>query len=48
MATNVFEVNDLSFAYGKHEVLKGLSMTIRKGTITTLIGANGCRQVHAV
>lgn len=42
MATNVFEVNDLSFAYGKHEVLKGLSMTIRKGTITTLIGANGC------
>lgn len=42
MEANVFEVKDLSFAYGKHEVLKRLSMTIREGTITTLIGANGC------
>lgn len=42
MADNVFTVKDLSFAYGKHEVLKGLDMTIREGTITTLIGANGC------
>ena len=42
MADNVFTVKDLSFAYGKHEVLKGLDMTICEGTITTLIGANGC------
>lgn len=42
MAANVFEVKDLSFAYGKQAVLKGLNMTIHEETITTLIGANGC------
>ena len=30
------------FAYGKHEVLKGLSFDLHEGEITTLIGANGC------
>ena len=42
MAANVFEINGLHFAYGKHEVLKGLDMTVPEGAITTLIGANGC------
>ncbi len=42
MATDVFKINGLSFAYGKHEVLKGLNLTIHEGAITTLIGANGC------
>ena len=42
MAANVFEINALHFAYGKHEVLKGLDMTVPEGAITTLIGANGC------
>ncbi len=37
-----YSVKDLSFAYGKHEVLKGLSFDLREGKITTLIGANGC------
>lgn len=37
-----YSVKDLSFAYGKHEVLKGLSFELHKGKITTLIGANGC------
>lgn len=38
----VFEINGLSFAYGKNQVLKGLDLTIKEGGITTLIGANGC------
>lgn len=42
MATEVFKINGLSFAYGKHEVLKNLDLTIHEGAITTLIGANGC------
>ena len=38
----VFEINGLSFAYGKNQVLKGLDLSIKEGGITTLIGANGC------
>ncbi|BCI61131.1 ABC transporter ATP-binding protein [Solibaculum mannosilyticum] len=42
MDNNIFTVTDLSFAYGKHQVLNGLNLTLHEGTITTLIGANGC------
>lgn len=35
-------VKDLDFAYGKHQVLKNISFTVKEGGITTLIGANGC------
>lgn len=42
MADNIFTVKDLSFAYGKYEVLKGLNLELREGAVTTLIGANGC------
>ena len=42
MERNVYEIAGLCFAYGKHEVLKGLDLSIREGKITTLIGANGC------
>lgn len=37
-----YSVKDLSFAYGKQQVLKGLSFDLKEGKITTLIGANGC------
>ena len=37
-----YSVKDLRFAYGKQEVLKGLSLDLHEGKITTLIGANGC------
>lgn len=37
-----YSVKDIFFAYGKHEVLKGLSFNLKEGKITTLIGANGC------
>lgn len=42
MADSIFTVKDLHFSYGKHEVLKGLNLELHEGTITTLIGANGC------
>lgn len=42
MSDNVFQIRGLSFAYGKHAVLKGLNLDLHAGRITTLIGANGC------
>ena len=42
MQDNIFTVKDLSFAYGKQKVLDNLALTLHEGTITTLIGANGC------
>lgn len=42
MERNIYEISDLTFSYGKHEVLKGLNLGIHEGKITTLIGANGC------
>ena len=35
-------VENLSFSYDTRRVLKDLSVTIREGAITTLLGANGC------
>ena len=42
MDNNVFTVKNLSFAYGKQQVLKNLDLELHEGKITTLIGANGC------
>lgn len=42
MDNNVFTVKDLSFSYGKQQVLNELDFTLHEGKITTLIGANGC------
>lgn len=42
MSDNVFQIRGLSFAYGKHTVLKRLDLDLHAGRITTLIGANGC------
>ena len=36
------EVRDLSFAYGKNSVLRGVYVKIEEGKITTIMGANGC------
>jgi ABC-2 type transport system ATP-binding protein len=37
----MLEVIDLHKAYGHHEVLRGVSLAVRPGTIHGLIGANG-------
>lgn len=36
------EVRDLYFSYGKNRILKGVSLKIAEGRITTIMGANGC------
>ena len=40
--TVFLEVNDLHKSYGDHEVLKGISTTIKKGDVLALIGPSGC------
>jgi branched-chain amino acid transport system ATP-binding protein len=40
-ATALLEVTDLRVAYGEVEVLHGISFTVNRGEIVTLIGANG-------
>lgn len=40
--TPAMTVKGLSFAYGEHSVLRGLSLEIPRGKITTIMGANGC------
>lgn len=35
-------IQQLSFSYGKHQVLKQLNLEIPEGKITALIGPNGC------
>ena len=37
MDNNVFTVKNLSFAYGKQQVLKHLDLELHEGKITTLI-----------
>lgn len=36
------KVNDLYFAYDKEDIIKGVSFEVKRGKITTLMGANGC------
>lgn len=36
------EVKNLSFSYGNNKIIKGASLEIEKGKITTIMGANGC------
>ena len=36
------EVRNLSFSYGNNKILKDISLMIKEGKITTIMGANGC------
>ena len=40
-ATPLLELNDLHVYYGNIEALKGVSLTVGKGEVVTLIGSNG-------
>ncbi len=39
---NKIEVNDAHVYYGSEHTLKGVSLTIKKNTVTALIGPSGC------
>jgi branched-chain amino acid transport system ATP-binding protein len=39
--TPLLEVRDLDFAYGDVQVLRGVSLSVNKGEIVTLVGSNG-------
>ncbi len=36
------EINNVSFSYGKNEVLRCVSVKIEKGRVTSILGPNGC------
>ena len=41
MPENVFEIKDLVKNFGKNEVLKGITATVSKGEVISVIGASG-------
>ena len=43
----MLEVANLHSAYGRIEVLKGVSLEVRAGEIVALIGSNGAGKDHA-
>ena len=38
----MLEVKNLSVSYGSREILNDLSFSLKQGTVTALLGANGC------
>ena len=40
--TVILEAKDLCKSFDGHEVLKGISTTIKKGDVLALIGPSGC------
>ncbi|MDO5522215.1 MAG: ABC transporter ATP-binding protein [bacterium] len=38
----MIKVENVSFSYGKKQVLKDISLEIKEGKITTILGQNGC------
>jgi ABC-2 type transport system ATP-binding protein len=44
----VIEANDLHKSYGKTEVLKGLSLRVKRGTMLALLGPNGAGKTTTV
>lgn len=39
--TEVIEIDDLAFAYGKEEVLKGINLKLHRGEVLGILGPNG-------
>ena len=37
----MIELKDMSFSYGAHQVLRGVSFDVPAGKVTTVLGANG-------
>jgi ABC-2 type transport system ATP-binding protein len=45
---NVIETHDLSLRYGKTEALHGLTLSVPKGSVYALLGANGAGKTTAI
>ena len=43
-----FELHDLTVGYGKTDVIRGLSLSLEKGTLNGILGANGCGKTTAL
>jgi len=41
MSETILQINHLSKAFGKHEVLRDIDFTVQKGDVTSIIGASG-------
>ena len=41
MADMILQVNHLSKSFGSHEVLRDIDFTVKKGDVTSIIGASG-------
>jgi ABC-2 type transport system ATP-binding protein len=41
MKKNILELNQIDFSYGKKQVLKNVSLSIKEGTFSVLLGLNG-------
>jgi len=39
---NLVEISDVSFAYGKRRILKGINLTVPKGKVIAIMGGSGC------
>ncbi len=40
--TNLVEITELNFGYGSRLVLKGINLTVRKGSLVAIMGLSGC------
>jgi phospholipid/cholesterol/gamma-HCH transport system ATP-binding protein len=40
--TNVVNIDNVDFAYGKRAILKGISLTVPKGKVVAIMGGSGC------
>src|SRR3989344_8599362 len=38
---NIIEAHNISFAYGKEEILKGITLNIHRGDYLGIVGSNG-------
>jgi len=43
---NKIDVKDVNVYYGPDHTLKDVSLSIKKNTVTALIGPSGCGKVH--
>ena len=46
MKNEIIEINHLTKNFGDHQVLKDINLVVKKGTVTSIIGASGSRKIY--